>query len=79
LLLAIAFSVLGMLTSVLAPVPRMAFTPGALRTRLVVAVVRIGLALAALPSPSAFALAVRLATEALLGNLRARPKTRPAP
>lgn len=25
-----------------------------------------------------FALAVRLATEALLGNLRARPKTRPA-
>jgi hypothetical protein len=56
----------------------MALTPSALRTSLVVAVVRIRLALAALPSPSAFALAVRLATEALLRNLRARPKTRPA-
>src|ERR1700751_2753938 len=56
----------------------MALAPGALRAGLVIAVVRIRLALAALPSPSAFALAVRLATEALLRNLRARPETRPA-
>src|SRR5215472_6117079 len=56
----------------------MALPPGALCARLVVAVVRIRLALAALPSPSACALAVRLATEALLRNLRARPETRPA-
>jgi hypothetical protein len=78
LLLAIAFAVLGMLAPVLAPVLAVTFTPGALRADLVVAVIRIRLALAALPPSSAFALAVWLATEALLGNLRARPKTRPA-
>jgi hypothetical protein len=76
LLLAIAFGVLGMSAPVLAPILLMAFTPGALRTSLVIAVVRIALALAALPSPAAFALA--LATEALLRNLRAWPKTGPA-
>jgi hypothetical protein len=63
---------------VLAPILLMAFTPGALRTSLVIAVVRIALALAALPSPAAFAPAVQLATEALLRNLRAWPKTGPA-
>jgi hypothetical protein len=82
LLLSIAFSVLRMLASVLAPVLApvlaVALTPGALRTGLVVAIIRIRLTLVALPPSPAFALAVGLATEALLGILRARPKTRPA-
>lgn len=67
-----------MSASVLAPVLAVALAPGALRTGLVLAVIRIRLALAALPPPPAFMLAVRLTTESLLGNLRARPKTRPA-
>jgi hypothetical protein len=67
-----------MLASVLAPVLAVTLTPGVLRTGLVLAVVSIRLALTTLPPSPAFALAVRLTTEALLGNLRARPKTRPA-
>lgn len=56
----------------------MAFTPGALRARLVVPVVRIGAPLPALPTSAPFALTVRQATEALFANLRARSKSRPA-
>src|SRR5260370_19274178 len=67
-----------MLAPVLAPVLTVTFTPGVLRTGLVIAVIHICLALIALPPSSAFALTVRLTTEALLRNLRARPKTRPA-
>jgi hypothetical protein len=78
LLLAITLAVIRMGSPVLAPIPPMPFTPGALCTSLVVAVVRIRLTLAPLPPASAFALAVRLTTETLLGILRARPKTRPA-
>ncbi|MGH8325697.1 MAG: hypothetical protein ACRET2_02920, partial [Steroidobacteraceae bacterium] len=57
MLLAIAFAVLGVSAPILAPVLTVTFTPSALRTRLVVAVIRIRLALAALPPSSAFALA----------------------
>ena len=62
---------------VLTPVLTVTFTPGALRAGLVVAVIRIRLVLS-LPPSSAFALALRLTTEPLLGNLRARAKTHPA-
>jgi len=67
-----------MLAPVLAPVLTVALTPGALRAGLVLAVIRIRLALTTLPPSSAFPLAVGPTTEALLGNLRARSKTRPA-
>jgi hypothetical protein len=75
LLLAITLAVLGMVSPVLAPVLAVVVTPEALRTRLVVAVIRIRPALLALPPSAAFALALRQATEALLRTLRTRLKS----
>jgi len=73
----LSFRVVRMSAPVLAPVGAMTFTPCALRASLVVAIVSIAVPLLMLPTSSPLALAARLATEALVANVRARPKSQP--
>ena len=74
LLGAVALGVLRVLASIVPPIARMALCPGLLYPLLVLAIVRIVLAPACLPTPSPFALAGGSGTKALLCNLRAWPK-----